>query len=113
MLYILLSLNRHGKNILPRLRNVTRLRQELRNFSGRVAAIGDYAQCMQTWCGNDDFFYCHWVAESEDDVYSQLDAFELEGIVVNSRVSERYQFVSAYRASDEVIRQYPNEGDKW
>ena len=53
------------------------------------------------------------MAESEDDVYRQLDAFELEGIVVNSRVSEMHQFVSAYRASDEIIRQYPKEGDKW
>ena len=53
------------------------------------------------------------MAESEDDVYRQLDAFELEVIVVNSRVSEMYQFGSAYRASDEVMRQYPNEGDKW
>ena len=24
-------------------------------------------------------FYCHWLAESEEDVYRQLDAFELEG----------------------------------
>ena len=78
-----------------------------------VSAIGDFAQCMQTWCGNDDFFYCHWVAESEDDVYKQLYAFELEGTVVNSRVSEMHQFVSAYRASDEILRQYPEDGGKW
>jgi len=71
------------------------------------------AQCMQTWCGNDDFFYCHWIAESEDDVYQQLNAFELEGKVVNSRVSEMHQFMSAYRASDEIMRQYPDEGGKW
>ena len=57
-----------------------------------VNAIGEYAQCMQTWCGNDDFFYCHWVAESEDDVYRQLNAFELEGNIVNSRVREMHQF---------------------
>ena len=78
-----------------------------------VSAIGEFAQCMQTWCGNDDFFYCHWVAESEDDVYKQLYAFELEGTVVNSRVSEMHQFVSAYRASDEILRQYPEDGGKW
>ena len=78
-----------------------------------VNAIGEYAQCMQTWCGNDDFFYCHWVAESEDDVYHQLNIFELEGKIVNSRVSEMHQFNSAYRASDEVMRQYPENGDKW
>ena len=78
-----------------------------------VQAVGEYAQCMQTWVGNDDFLYCHWVAESEEDVYKQLHAFELEEKVVNSRASEMQQFMSAYRASDEIKRQYPSESDKW
>ena len=78
-----------------------------------VQAVGEYAQCMQTWVGNDDFFYCHWVAESEEDVYKQLHAFELEEKVVNSRATEMQQFMSAYRASDEIMRQYPSESDKW
>ena len=78
-----------------------------------VQAVGEYAQCMQTWVGNDDFLYCHWVAESEEDVYKQLHAFELEEKVVNSRATEMQQFMSAYRASDEIVRQYPSESDKW
>ena len=78
-----------------------------------VQAVGEYAQCMQTWVGNDDFFYCHWVAESEEDVYKQLHAFDLEEKVVNSRATEMQQFMSAYRASDEIMRQYPSESDKW
>ena len=76
-------------------------------------AIGEYAQCMQTWCGNDDFFYCHWIAESEEDVYRQLDAFDLEGKVVSSLISEMFQFVSAYRGSEEIMRQYPEADGKW
>jgi hypothetical protein len=78
-----------------------------------VQAIGEYAQCMQTWVGNDDFLYCHWVAECEEDVYKQLHAFELDEKVVNSRASEIHQFMSSYRASDEIMRQYPTESDKW
>ena len=78
-----------------------------------VQAVGEYAQCMQTWVGNDDFLYCHWVAESEEDVYKQLHAFDLEEKVVNSRATEMQQFMSAYRASDEIMRQYPSESDKW
>ena len=78
-----------------------------------VQAVGEYAQCMQTWVGNDDFLYCHWVAENEEDVYKQLHAFELEEKVVNSRATEMQQFMSAYRASDEIMRQYPSESDKW
>ena len=76
-------------------------------------AIGEFAQCMQTWVGNDDFLYCHWIAESEEDVYRQLDAFDLEGKVVSSMVSEIFQFMSAYRDSNQILRQYPENGDKW
>ena len=69
-----------------------------------VESIGEYARGMQTLSGNDEFFYCHWIAESEDDVYPQLSAFELEGTIDNSRVREMHQFVSDYRASDETTR---------
>jgi len=47
------------------------------------------------------------------DVYRQLEEFNLEGVVVNSMVQEIHQFVSAYRNSDEILRQYPEDGDKW
>ena len=95
----------------PEKRNPSEIRPT--ELQWAVNAIGEYAQCMQTRCGNDGFFYCHWVAESEDDVYRQLNAFELEGNIVNSRVSEMHQFNSAYRASDDILRQYPENGDKW
>ena len=72
-----------------------------------------YAQCKQTWCGNEEFFYCHWVAKSEQDVYRQLEESNLEGKIVNSMVQEAHQFVSAYRNSKEILRQYPEDGDKW
>ena len=76
-------------------------------------AVGDFAQCMQTWVGNDDFLYCHWMANSEDDVYRQLDNWELEGKIVISKVNEIHQFVTAYRGSDTVIREYPVHDGKW
>ena len=76
-------------------------------------AIGDFAQCMQTWVGNDDFLYCHWMANSEDDVYRQLDEWELEGKIVISKVNEIHQFVTAYRALDTVIRDYPANDGQW
>ena len=76
-------------------------------------ATGDFAQCMQTWVGNDDFLYCHWKANSEDDVYRQLDEWELEGKIVISKVNELHQFVTAYRGSDTVIREYPAHDGKW
>ena len=41
-------------------------------------AKGQYARCMQEFYGNDEFFYCHWIAKSERDVYRQLEEFGLE-----------------------------------
>ena len=26
------------------------------------------AQCIATWVGTDDFFFCHWEAETEEDI---------------------------------------------
>ena len=78
-----------------------------------IAAAGEFAQCMQTWVGYDDFLYCHRIAESEEDFYRQLNAFELEGKVVSSMVSEMFQFMSAYRDSNQILQQYTEEGDKW
>ena len=95
----------------PEKRNPPEERQT--EHQGAIDAAGEFAQCMQTWVGNDDFLYCHWIAESEGDVYRQLNAFELEGKVVNSMVSEIFQFMSAYRDSNQILQQYPEEGDKW
>ena len=49
----------------------------------------------------------------EETFSRQLDAFKLEGKVINSMVSEVFQFMSAYRASDDIIRQYPEAKGKW
>ena len=53
-----------------------------------INAIGKCAQCLQTWCGNHDLYYCHWIAKSEEYVCCQLDAFELDSKVVNSLITE-------------------------
>ena len=77
------------------------------------ASSGEHAKCVQTWCGNEEFFYCHWIAKSEWDVYLQLEEFNLEGVVVNSMIQEVHQFMSSYRNSKEILRQYPEDGDQW
>ena len=78
-----------------------------------INAFGEYAQCMQKWCRNHDFYYCHWIAESEEYVCCQLDALELESTVVNSLIKDMFKIVSAYRASDDILRQYLKADGKW
>ncbi len=72
----------------PEKRNPPEERQTEHQWA--IDAAGEFAQCMQ-----------------------QLNAFELEGKVVSSMVSEMFQFMSAYRDSDQILQQYPEEGDKW
>ena len=76
-------------------------------------ANGKYARCMSTWVGNEEFFYCHWIAKSEQDVYRQLEEFELEGTILQTMVHEVHQFMSAYRNSSEIIEQFPENGTTW
>jgi len=38
------------------------------------ASKGAYATCLQTWVGNDDFFFCHWYAIDEQAIIDRLTA---------------------------------------
>ena len=43
---------------------------------------------MQVWIGNDEFCYCHWIAASEQDIYKQLDEWNLEGKILKTHLEE-------------------------
>ena len=79
----------------------------------QFAKSGQYAKIVQHWITNEEFFYCHWVARSETDIYRQLEDFNLEGKLINSMVQEVHQFVTAFRNSDKVFRSYPENGYNW
>ena len=34
-------------------------------------------QCVATWIGNDDFFFCHWLAETDEDIHNALRKMDL------------------------------------
>ena len=69
------------------------------------------AETLQHWMGKDDFFFCHWIAESEDQIYQQLEEWGLQDLL-NTLIHPIYRFMSAYRNSDE-LEQFPQTGDKW
>ena len=77
------------------------------------ASQGKHAKLMQKWIGNDEFLYCHWIAKNERDVYRQLEEANLEGKIVNSMVHEVHEFMSAYRNSDEIYENFPEDGMYW
>ena len=66
---------------------------------------------IQHWMGSSDFFFCHWIAESEDQIYQQLEEWGLQDLL-NTLIHPMYRFMSAYRNSDE-LDQFPQTGDRW
>lgn len=52
----------------------------------------EQAKCLGYWVGNDDFFFCHWEAEDEQDIHDALASKGLNEFVVTA----------CYRAHDHV-----------
>ena len=77
------------------------------------SSAGKFAKCVQKWIGNDEFLYWHWIAKSEQDVYLQLDEWNIEGKILSSMVHEVNEFMSAYRNSDKVLESFPEDGMYW
>ena len=38
-------------------------------------------QCIATWVGDDDFFFCHWLSETDQDIHKALTAMGLDEFV--------------------------------
>ena len=93
----------------PENRNPSTLRLTEKEWT--VSSKGEFATCLQTWVGNDDFFFCHWIAEDEEQIYNQIETWGLSNII-NTLIHPMHRFMSAYRKSDQV-EQFPDNGFKW
>jgi len=96
----------------PEKRNPPRQRDTERDWV-EWAASGKHAKVVQHWITNEEFFYCHWVARNESDIYKQLEENNLEGKLISSMVQEAHQYVTAFRNSDTALRNYPENGMYW
>ena len=38
-------------------------------------------QCVATWIGDEDFFFCHWLSETDQDIHKALTAMGLDDFV--------------------------------
>ena len=63
------------------------------------------AKCVQEWLGKEDFFFCHWEAETQDEILAQLEELGLDKLI-QTACYEMHRFTSAFRDSDE-LRQFP------
>ena len=51
----------------------------------------DRAECLQHWMGDNEFFFCHWFAESEDAIHEALElAGDAEMILTLPYETPRY-----------------------
>ena len=40
------------------------------------------AECVRQWGGNNDFFYCRWIAETEEDIHFALEAQGMDKLLI-------------------------------
>ena len=65
------------------------------------------AETLQHWMGTDDFFFCHWYAESSDDIMDVLDKGGFHELMI-TMPSEMPRFVTAENIQDKKLIN-PNE----
>ena len=66
------------------------------------------AKCRQTWTGTEEFFFCHWEAESEEAIHQAIRYFGVDKYH-HTALYQMHQFVSWYRNSDEIAPNPPLE----
>lgn len=71
-----------------------------------ATSTGDFATAIQTWQGMKSDFYCtHFVAENEEQVYKQIEAWGITQFC-SSIVFETERFTSAFMPADQKVDQH-------
>ena len=61
------------------------------------------AETLQHWMGKDDFFFCHWYAESEDAIFENLEKAGFNSLMM-TLPNEMPRFVSVYNITNEEMQ---------
>ena len=59
-------------------------------------------KCLQTWLGDEDFWFCHWEAESEDDLHEFLEESASNDLIVTLAQEMKY-FASLYHGDQNTL----------
>ena len=62
----------------------------------------DKAECIQHWMGQDDFFFCHWFAESEEAIFEALNQTGSNDRIVTAAY-ETPRFVSKMHQPESLL----------
>ena len=96
----------------PEKRDPPQLRRTEREWAQENAKRKN-ATVIQHWVTNEDFLYCHWLAKSEQDVYKTLEEMGMEGRLINSMAHEAHWYETAFRNSDKITPNLPENGYNW
>ena len=61
---------------------------------------GQRARILQHWRGSEDFFFCHWEAETESDIHDLLEETGMASSMF-FMAQEMHRFVTKYDMTDE------------
>ena len=65
------------------------------------------AECVQHWAGACDFFYCHWIAETEADIHELLETAGISNLIV-TMPNEMVRYISAWDLTNEPLAVIPS-----
>ena len=60
------------------------------------------AETLQHWMGKDDFFFCHWYAESEEAIFENLEKAGFNSLMM-TLPNEMPRFVSIYNITNQEM----------
>ena len=69
-----------------------------------AAVKTEKAEMLGHWRGEEDFFFCHWYAESEDDILANLEKVGFNSLM-NTLPNEMFLYVSADNITDTTARE--------
>ena len=62
----------------------------------------DSVQCLSTWIGDQDFWFCHWVAESEDLIHKKLETLKGDKLFY-TLAQEMNSFITSLKPKEDFI----------
>ena len=68
----------------------------------------DRAEMLAHWRGEEEFFFCHWYAETDDDIFAALEGAGFNSLM-HTLPNEMQLFLSAETLTDKTIRDYLNQ----
>jgi hypothetical protein len=62
----------------------------------------DSVQCLSTWIGDQDFWFCHWFAESEDLIHKKLETLKGDKLFY-TMAQEMNSFITSSKPKEDFI----------